>query len=282
MELVLVAFLGAICLLQPSLSLRISAFNIRTFGDSKLSNETITDLIVRIVSAYDLTLIQEVRDADLSAVRKLMNRLNGASPHPFSYLVSEPLGRSTYKEQYLYVYRADLLSFLEGYSYDDGCEPCGNDTFSREPFVVKFAAPQTAVGELVLVPLHAAPREAPAEIDALYDVYLDVRGRWGAQDVLLLGDFNADCSFVLPEDWPHIRLRTSPGFQWLIPDTADTTAGRTHCAYDRIVASGARLQEGVVPGSARVNNFQERFGLSYKDALAVSDHYPVEVTLKSI
>lgn len=51
--------------------------------------------------------------------------------------------------------------------------------------------------------------------------------------MLLLGDFNAGCSFVLPEDWPHIRLRTSPAFQWLIPDTADTTAGRTHCAYDR-------------------------------------------------
>ncbi|XP_072838564.2 deoxyribonuclease-1 [Pogona vitticeps] len=281
MRLALVAFLGAFCTLQATFSLRIGAFNIQTFGDSKLSNETITDFIVRIVSAYDLTLIQEVRDADLSAVKKLMNRLNGASPHPFSYVVSKPLGRSSYKEQYLFVFREDLLAFLDSYYYEDGCEPCGNDTFSREPFVVKFAAPQTAVGQLVLVPLHAAPGEAPAEIDALFDVYLDVRERWGAQDVLLLGDFNADCSFVLPEDWPHIRLRTSPLFQWLIPDTADTTAGRTHCAYDRIVATGARLQGGILPGSAQVNNFQQRFSLSYKDALAISDHYPVEVTLRS-
>lgn len=27
---------------------------------------------------------------------------------------------------------------MDSYQYDDGCEPCGNDTFSREPAIVKF------------------------------------------------------------------------------------------------------------------------------------------------
>lgn len=36
----------------------------------------------------------------------------------------------------------------------------------------------TAAKELVLVPLHAAPHQAVAEIDALYDVYLDVIDKW--------------------------------------------------------------------------------------------------------
>lgn len=31
----------------------------------------------------------------------------------------------------------------------------------------------------MLVPLHAAPHHAVAEIDALYDVYLDVIDKWG-------------------------------------------------------------------------------------------------------
>lgn len=53
------------------------------------------------------------------------------------------------------------------------------------------------------------------------------------QDVVFLGDFNADCSYVRSADWPHIRLRTSRDFQWLIPDTADTTVTNTNCAYDR-------------------------------------------------
>lgn len=132
------------------------------------------------------------------------------------------------------------------------------------------------VEELVLVPLHAAPEAAVTEIDSLYDVYQDVKDRWGAtvsaslgrapgplplqhkagelwaggtvaihpgarrtcysfpwQDALLLGDFNADCNYVQAEDWPSIRLRSSKDFQWLIPDTADTTVTNTICAYDR-------------------------------------------------
>ncbi|CAI5791819.1 deoxyribonuclease-1-like isoform X2 [Podarcis lilfordi] len=211
-----------------------------------------------------------------------MTQLNQASPYPYSYVVSKPLGRNSYKEQYLFVYREDNVILLDSYYYDDGCEPCGNDTFSREPFIVKFAAPQTQVGELILVPLHAAPEEAVAEIDALYDVFLDVRDKWGTEDMLFLGDFNAGCSYVRPEDWPRIRLRTNSAFQWLIPDTADTTVTSTHCAYDRITVVGPRLGSGILPGSAKVNDFQQTFKLQQKDALAVSDHFPVEVTLKSL
>lgn len=83
--------------------------------------------------------------------------------------------------------------------------PDPEDAFSREPFVVKFSVPScgelilpsprqtylfqasldshipppsTATKELVLIPLHAAPHQAVAEIDALYDVYLDVIDKW--------------------------------------------------------------------------------------------------------
>ena len=50
---------------------------------------------------------------------------------------------------------------------------------------------------------------------------------------MLMGDFNADCSYVTSSQWSSIRLRTSSTFQWLIPDSADTTATSTNCAYDR-------------------------------------------------
>ncbi|KFQ34050.1 Deoxyribonuclease-1, partial [Merops nubicus] len=132
----------------------------------------------QLLSGYDITLVQEVRDADLSAVQKLVNQLNSASPHPYRYLVSIPLGRTSYKEQYLFIYRSDMVSVLGSYYYDDGCEACGNDTFSREPFIVKFSSPTTQVEQFVLVPLHAEPSSAAEEIDALYDVYTDVLDKW--------------------------------------------------------------------------------------------------------
>ncbi|XP_068962699.1 deoxyribonuclease-1 [Petaurus breviceps papuanus] len=276
------SLLSLASLLQVVLCLRIASFNIRTFGETKMSNNTVSDYIVTILNQYDVALIQEVRDTYLTAVGKLMDKLNRDSPNAYHFVVSEPLGRSTYKERYLFVFRPDKVSVLDSYHYDDGCEPCGNDTFSREPAVVKFSSPTTEVKEFVIVPLHAAPDDAVAEIDALYDVYLDVRQKWDTEDILFMGDFNAGCTYVTPSHWSSIRLRTDPAFQWLIPDTADTTVTTTDCAYDRIVASGTKLQSAIVPGSATTFDFQEAYNLSYEMALAISDHYPVEVTLKRV
>ncbi|XP_058565932.1 LOW QUALITY PROTEIN: deoxyribonuclease-1-like 2 [Neofelis nebulosa] len=283
-------------------ALRIGAFNIQSFGDSKVSDPACGGVIAQIVAGYDITLVQEVRDPDLSAVSALMEQINSVSRHEYSFVSSEPLGRDQYKEMYLFVYRKDAVSVVDTYQYPDP-----EDAFSREPFVVKFSAPGSgkapplpfrgpappppppplltrafaAAGELVLIPLHAAPHQAVAEIDALYDVYLDVIDKWGTDDLLFLGDFNADCSYVRAQDWPAIRLRSSEVFKWLIPDSADTTVGNSDCAYDRIVVCGARLRRSLKPQSAAVHDFQEEFGLDQTQALAISDHFPVEVTLKS-
>ncbi|XP_036870301.1 deoxyribonuclease-1 isoform X6 [Manis javanica] len=275
------ALLSLASLLQVALALRIAAFNIRTFGEAKMSNATLSNYIVQIVNRYDIALIQEVRDSHLTAVGSLLDKLNQDDPNTFHYVVSEPLGRGTYKERYLFLFRPHQVSVPDSYQYDDGCEPCGNDTFSREPAVIRVHSPLTEVRDFAIVPLHAAPSDAVAEIDALYDVYLDVQQRWGLEDIMLMGDFNAGCSYVSPSSWPSIRLRTSPAFQWLIPDTADTTVTSTHCAYDRIVVAGTLLQRAVVPGSAAPFDFQAAFGLSNETAQAVSDHYPVEVRLRS-
>ncbi|XP_059271618.1 LOW QUALITY PROTEIN: deoxyribonuclease-1-like 2 [Mustela nigripes] len=278
-------------------ALRIGAFNIQSFGDSKVTDPACGSIIAQILAGYDITLVQEVRDPDLSAVSALMEQINSVSRHKYSFVSSEPLGRDQYKEMYLFVYRKDAVSVVDTYQYPDP-----EDAFSREPFVVKFSAPGSgeapsspgnpaprpaspvppaAAGELVLIPLHAAPHRAVAEIDALYDVYLDVIDKWGTDDLLFLGDFNADCNYVRERDWPSVRLRSSEVFKWLIPDSADTTVGNSDCAYDRIVACGAHLRRSLKPQSAAVHNFQEEFGLDQAQALAISDHFPVEVTLKS-
>ncbi|XP_027973400.1 deoxyribonuclease-1 isoform X3 [Eumetopias jubatus] len=267
------ALLALAGLLQVALSLKIAAFNIRTFGETKMSNATLSHYIVQILSRYDIAVIQEVRDSHLTAVGKLLDILNQDDPNTYQFVVSKPLGRNSYKEQYL---------FLFSYQYDDGCEPCGNDTFSREPAIVLFHSPLTAVQAFAIIPLHAAPLDAVAEMDSLYDVYLDVRQKWDLEDIMLMGDFNAGCSYVAPSQWASIRLRMNPAFQWLIPDTADTTATATHCAYDRIVVAGTLLQHAIVPDSATPFDFQAAYGLSSELAQAISDHYPVEVMLKMV
>ncbi|KAM9345643.1 deoxyribonuclease-1 [Symphorus nematophorus] len=270
-------FLAALHLCTPLL---LGAFNIKSFGDKKASNATLMDIISTIVQRYDVLLIQEVRDSDLSATRKLMEHVNKGSPPQFrfSHIVSEPLGRSSYKERYLFLYREQTVSVAKSYTYDDGCESCGTDTFIREPFVVMFSSKHSAVRDFVLVPQHTSPGSAVKEVNALHDVVADVRARWNTNDIVLLGDFNAGCSYVSGSDWQQIRLFTDKSFHWLISDQADTTVSHTNCPYDRIVVTADMLR-GVVQGSAEVYNYMVDLNLSHSLALAVSDHFPVEVKL---
>ncbi|XP_016344124.1 deoxyribonuclease-1 [Sinocyclocheilus anshuiensis] len=259
-------------------SFLIGAFNIKSFGDSKASNATLLDIITKVVHRYDIVLIQEVRDSDLTATNKLMQSVNGgSSPYEYQYIVSEPLGRSTYKERYLFIYRSQTVSVAKSFQYDDGCESCGTDTFNREPFVVMFSS-NTAVREFALIPQHTSPEVAVKEIDALHDVVLDTRQRLNTNNIMLLGDFNAGCSYVSNSDWSKIRLHTDQSYTWLIPDSADTTVTHTNCPYDRIVAT-SDMMKGVSAGSAQVFDFMQDHGLSQSWALAVSDHFPVEVKL---
>ncbi|XP_028905162.1 deoxyribonuclease-1-like 2 [Ornithorhynchus anatinus] len=268
--------LVTLALLEVTVALKISAFNIQSFGDSKVADDGTSRSIAQILARYDIAVVQEVRDPDLSAVTTLMDEIGRVSEHAYDFLTSCPLGRDNYKEMYLFIYRTEAVSVVDSYCYTDP-----DDVFSREPFVVKFSSPHTKVKEFVLVPLHAAPHNAVAEIDALYDVYLDVIDRWGTDDILFLGDFNADCNYVRQHDWPEIRLRTSSVFHWLIPDSADTTVGNSDCAYDRIVVCGSKLRKGVDAGSAGIYNFQTALNLDQEQALTISDHFPVEVTLRT-
>lgn len=46
------------------------------------------------------------------------------------------------------------------------------------PTLLSMTIFSTEVKEFAIVPLHAAPLDAVAEIDSLYEVYLDVRKKW--------------------------------------------------------------------------------------------------------
>ncbi|XP_029945975.1 deoxyribonuclease-1 [Salarias fasciatus] len=266
-----------LALLHLSTPLLLGAFNIKSFGDTKANNPTVMNIIDKIVQRYDIVLIQEVRDSDLSATKKLMEQVNQGSDD-YSYIVSEPLGRSTYTERYLFLYRKARVSVVKSYLYDDGCESCGTDTFMREPFVVQFSSPYTAVKNFSLIPQHTSPDSAVQELAALSGVVADVRARWNTNYIVLLGDFNAGCSYVTGSEWQQIGIYTDKSFQWLIPDSADTTVSTTNCPYDRIVAT-ADMMKGVVQNTATVYNYMKELGLSQSQALDVSDHYPVEVRL---
>ncbi|XP_030666027.1 deoxyribonuclease gamma isoform X2 [Nomascus leucogenys] len=239
--------------IHSALALRICSFNVRSFGESKQEDQNAMDVIVKIIKRCDIILVMEIKDSNNRICPILMEKLN----------------------------REKLVSVKRSYHYHD-YQDGDADVFSREPFVVWFQSPHTAVKDFVIIPLHTTPETSVKEIDELVEVYMDVKHRWKAENFIFMGDFNAGCSYVPKKAWKNIRLRTDPRFVWLIGDQEDTTVKKsTNCAYDRIVLRGQEIVSSVVPKSNSVFDFQKAYKLTEEEALDVSDHFPVEFKLQS-
>ncbi|XP_017652764.1 deoxyribonuclease-1-like 1 isoform X2 [Nannospalax galili] len=229
---------------------------------------------MQILARCDIMVLQEVVDSSQKTVSLLLRELKRFdSSNYYSSLNSSLLGRNTYKEKYVYIYRSDKTQVLNSYQYDDT-----DDLFAREPFVAQFTLPSKILPSVVLVPLHTTPKDVEKELNALYDVFLDVSQRWQNENVILLGDFNADCASLTKKRLNSLLLRIKPGFHWVIPDGEDTTVRiSTNCTYDRIVVHGQGCQSLLQ--AAATFNFPRNFQLTEEEALSISDHYPVEVEL---
>ncbi|TSM44128.1 Deoxyribonuclease-1 [Bagarius yarrelli] len=263
--------------------MKIASFNIRRLGLSKLKNENIVKYLIKIVSRYSIIVILEVVDKSGKAMAQFLKKLNSTGinkRHPYRMEMSSSLGRSLYKEQFACLYRPDEVKLTETYQYEDNQEG-DEDAFSREPFILRFSLFNTMISDLVMIPVHTKPKDSQKEIDELYDVCMAVTKKWKTNNIMILGDFNADGAYVSKKKMKKIRLRSDPDFHWLIGDDVDTTASVANdYTYDRIVVYKDDMLNAVVSNSAKPFNFHEAYKLSEEMALKISDHYPVEVSLK--
>ncbi|XP_076844138.1 deoxyribonuclease gamma-like isoform X2 [Brachyhypopomus gauderio] len=274
--LLLLSFGGA-------MSLKICSFNIQSFGENKISKPLVLDIILESITRCDLMLVMEIKDAKETAFPQLMTHLNRYKGRrtEYGYVISKRLGRKSYKEQYAFIYRQKLLSVKSIYQYPD-IQAGDVDAFAREPFVVWFRSPTTEIKDFVIIPIHTSPDAAVKEIDELYDVYQDVAQQWQSKNFIIMGDFNAACGYVPKKDWRNIRLRTSASFLWITGDDLDTSVKEsTKCAYDRVVLHGEKLICAIRPESVEVYNFKQAFGLTEQQALSVSDHFPLCITVNA-
>uniref|UniRef100_A0A8D3D2E9 Deoxyribonuclease-1-like 1 n=1 Tax=Scophthalmus maximus TaxID=52904 RepID=A0A8D3D2E9_SCOMX len=281
-SLLLLSFLASVAAVRGASDFRVCAFNLHHFGDSKTKKSAVMHTLTRIIARCDVCLLQEVRDSKATALPQLLTGLNSYdTEHKYDAVASVRLGRSeSYQEQYVFVYRTDTVTVTGQYQYPDD-RPGDVDAFSREPFVVRFKAPKTVIKEFVLIPQHTTPVNTTRELDALYDVLQHMKKLWKTQNVMLLGDFNADCGYLAKKNRKYVRLITDTELVWLIEDKTDTTVrSTTSCTYDRIVVHGETFVREIVPLSAKPFNFQTEYRLTEEQALEVSDHYPVEVLLK--
>ena len=92
----------------------------------------------------------------------------------------------------------------------------------------------SALSELVLIAIHVDPDTVMEELEALHAVHAAVARRWKTDDILIMGDFNADSKYISRKTLDGLKLRVdSDTFKWLISDDVDTTTADNDYTYDR-------------------------------------------------
>lgn len=244
--------------------IRIATFNIQVFGTSKMGKPEVMDVLAKVVRRFDVVAIQELRATDQTVVPRFVDLINSQGAR-YHYVVGPRLGRTSSKEQYVFVYDTTRIAVDPNTVYtvnDPG------DYMHREPLVAHFQArcPQGQVPfTFKLVNIHTDPDETDIELDALDDAFVAVqRDGSGEDDVILLGDLNVD-------EYHLGQLGQLPGIAYVV--TGTTTNTRRNHAYDNIVFHRGATSEYL--GRWGVLDLEREYGLTRDQALAVSDHLPV-------
>jgi deoxyribonuclease-1-like protein len=255
----------------PNGTITIAAFNIQVFGQAKASKPDVMYVLAKIARNFDVMSVEELRDEDNTTLQAYLDAINSLPGPEYAAIESPRLGRTSSKESYAFVYDTATVGFVNGSDYVFADPPPGTttDLFQREPFIARFNT--TGGFDFVLITIHTDPDTTPQELSDLPMVLADAQAHFpDEQDFIMLGDMNADCTYLRPSDALSLRNAT---YLWIVPDSADTTTKSTDCAYDRIITAGPA--EDSFTGAWGVFRFDSEYSLNQSATEAVSDHYPV-------
>jgi len=245
-------------------TIRIASFNIQSFGNTKAGKPYVMHTLADIIKQFDIVAIQEIRSKNEYLIPNFVRLIN-QSGRRFDHVIGQRLGRTTSKEQYVYIYDTERID-IDPQSIYTISDP--DDMLHRPPLIATFRTRGVDPAEaftFTLVNIHTDPDEVPQELSALAEVYRVVRrSSRGEDDIILLGDFNAD-------DRNLGRLGRLPGVYPLIAGVWTNT--RQNRQYDNLIIHQPSTTE--YSGRSGVFDVMRRYNLSEKQALEVSDHFPV-------
>ncbi|GHV72193.1 deoxyribonuclease [Spirochaetia bacterium] len=259
--LVLSFFLPLSVWAEPQ-TITIASFNIQIFGVSKMSKPAVVSILTDIVGRYDLVAVQEVRSLSGEPVERFMALL----PPRYSYVLGNREGRSSSKEQFWIIYDTEKLTLLDSVTWPDT-----DDIYERNPLGVYFKT--GGEFDFILIDNHVKPSDTVQEINALPAVAAYFITLWNDDDVLIVGDLNADGAYY--DENLLIEVFPETGYTIIITNDYDTTVAESSNTYDRFIITKSAGE--YYTGNFGVLRYDELFdfeelGLQPKN---VSDHFPI-------
>jgi endonuclease/exonuclease/phosphatase family metal-dependent hydrolase len=244
--------------------IRVGSFNAQVLGRSKSEKVVVMEILARIVRQFDVLALQEISAEDQDVLARLIERVN-SDGRRYDYVVGRPLGKSAPREQYAFLFDRESVEIDRDqlYTVEDP-----QQLLYRPPLVGSFRVRGPAREQaftFTLVNLRMDSGRAVTERTFLDDVFRLVRddGR-GEDDVILLGDFQADDEHLGP-------ISEITGMAIAVTKTP-TNPDQTK-QWDNLVFESQATEEFT--GRSGTLNLMRQYNLSLQEALEVSDHLPV-------
>jgi endonuclease/exonuclease/phosphatase family metal-dependent hydrolase len=251
---------------QQKDTFRLCTFNIQNFGKTKLGDSSRVNVLAGIVRKYGIVAVQEISDVSGVVPGAFCDIINKSGDKHYavacSKLTGEQADDKTSREQYAFYYDSAMFSLVMApMLFNDSA----HDFFAREPYIARFKT-KSGTFSFVLITIHTAPDRAVEEIGSLDEVVKWAKKRFpGETEFIILGDFNASCTYAKPADLDRLTIR-GPNYFWIVPDDTKTNlSAKSDCAYDRFVLS--------LPAKSY---YTGHWGVdSCYTSKTISDHWPV-------
>lgn len=218
----------------------------------------------------DVVFCQEVMYE--SAAQGIASALASISGVTWTYAITPPIGRTTYKECYAVIYRTDNVQLLSSTVWNDV-----GDKFEREPQIVKLRDKRT-LADFTFINWHTiwgTDAERQAEIAEIANVFKAVQnGDSTDQDVILLGDHNCSATSTW---WANLTNTAiiSPQVSYKVNDlTTINSSGAYVSPYDHFWFQATYVTEYSSSGRDYIANT-----LNFYNGL--SDHAPIWLKMYS-
>jgi endonuclease/exonuclease/phosphatase family metal-dependent hydrolase len=251
---------------QETETFRICTFNIQNFGKTKLNDSLRVHELAAIIRKYSIVAVQEISDVTNTVPVVFTDIINSEGEKTYAVIYSERTGRQsddkTSQEQYAFFYDTAMFALVgKPLLYNDSL----HDYFAREPYTARFKSKKGDF-TFVLITIHTTPEKAVPEIGSLDEVVKWAKKKYTKEtDFIILGDFNASCSYANPRELDRLAIRGANYF-WVIPDDAKTNlSAKSDCAYDRFVLTMSA--KSYYAGHWGVDRCY--------DSKTISDHWPV-------
>ncbi len=257
--------------------IKIASFNIQIFGNSKASRNNVMTVLAKIATRYDIMAIQEVgsngnpsETTTTAVMNKYLSKINeSAGERKYSYVC---------RSQYAFIYCNNTITLNRSDLYH------GTLHLTYQPLIGNFSVKEGNF-KFSIINIHTSPEKANTEIPSLRNVMEDVRNYYHEQDVICLGDYNADGNYYTSGSADQRWLNGFPNDTYItvIINGSDTNVDpSTNYTYDRMQLFRDTTGEDYTGkmGVLRFSSYYKIDDLEGTDSTrgterALSDHYPI-------